>query len=88
MFSYNSRSHPLPFMKAVGTIVAPPKAPKAVPDLEEAIEEEEEEEVVAEAKDEDDEADISKDKLIKQPKAKKAGAGKKAAAKKKAVKDK
>lgn len=70
-------SHALPFMKA-STVTAPAKAPKEVPDLEEAIEEEDEGEVV-EPKVEDDEGDIKMDKYIKQPKAK----GKKATTKKK-----
>lgn len=70
-------SHALPFMKA-STVTAPAKAPKEVPDLEEAIEEEDDGELV-EPKEEDDEGDIKTDKYIKQPKAK----GKKAAPKKK-----
>lgn len=72
---YNSMSHAVPFMKA-STVTAPAKAPKVVPDLEEAIEEEEGD--VMESKEEDDdEDDIKADKYIKQPKAK----GKKAAKK-------
>jgi len=71
-------------MKA-SNVVAPAKAKQAAPDLEEAFEEEDEGEVVAEVKDVDDEADITKDKYIKQPK--KKPAAKKAAPKKKAAKE-
>lgn len=84
--SYNSRSHPLPFMKA-SNVVAPAKATKAAPDLEEAFEEEDDGEVVAEVKEDEDDIDFKKDKYIKQPKAKKAAASKKTAAKKKAEQD-
>ncbi|KAH7061256.1 replication factor RFC1 C terminal domain-containing protein [Macrophomina phaseolina] len=76
---YNQQSHPVPFMKA-SAVVAPTKAAKEKPDLEEAIEESDEGEVVEDPdakKEEDDEGDITKDKYIKQPK-------KKAAPKKKA----
>lgn len=87
MFRYNSRSHPVPFMKA-SNVVVPAKVSKEVPDLEEALEESDDAEVISEAKeDDDDEGDLTKDKYIKQPKAKKAAAGKKAASKKKAAKD-
>ncbi len=44
---YNSRSHPLPFMKA-SNVVAPAKTKKEAPDLEEAIEEEHEGDVAEE----------------------------------------
>lgn len=82
---YNSRTHPLPFMKASG-VVAPPKVKAQVPDLEEAFEEEDDGQVIAEPKDEEeDDLDLKKDKYIKQPKAKKVAA-KKAAPKRKAVK--
>ncbi|PVI06836.1 DNA replication factor C, large subunit [Periconia macrospinosa] len=91
---YNQQSHPLPFMKA-SNVVAPKKAAKEKPDLEEAIDESDEEEVVNEIKEEDEDVDISKDKYVKQPK--KKAAPKKAAAggakakgrggKKKAAKD-
>lgn len=76
---YNSRSHPLPFMKA-SNVVAPKKGPKEKPDLEDAIEESDEEEVVNEIKDdEEDELDLKKDKYVSLPKKKKAPAkGKKA----------
>ncbi|KAL3425843.1 Replication factor C subunit 1 [Phlyctema vagabunda] len=79
--SYNSRSHPMPFMKA-SNIVAPAKTAKAAPDLEEAFEEEDDGELIAEPVDADeDELDLKKDKYIKQSKAKKPAkkAGKKAA---------
>ncbi|KAJ4297880.1 DNA replication factor C complex subunit Rfc1 [Kalmusia sp. IMI 367209] len=76
---YNQQSHPLPFMKA-SNVIAPKKATKEKPDLEEAIDESDEEEVVNEIKEEDDEeVDLSKDKYVKQPKkkaAKKATAAK------------
>ncbi|TAQ87827.1 hypothetical protein B7494_g3860 [Chlorociboria aeruginascens] len=67
--SYNARSHPLPFMKA-SNVVAPAKAAKAAPDLEEAFEEEDDGEVV-EVVEDDEEVDLKKDKYIKQPKVKK-----------------
>ncbi|KAF1852058.1 DNA replication factor C, large subunit [Cucurbitaria berberidis CBS 394.84] len=77
---YNQQSHPLPFMKAT-SIVAPKKQAKEKPDLEEAIEESDDGEVVEEIKEEDAEADLSKDKYVKQPKKKAAPkkAGKKKA---------
>ncbi|KAK3699205.1 DNA replication factor C complex subunit Rfc1 [Vermiconidia calcicola] len=78
---YNQQSHPLPFMKA-SSIVAPKRAPaKEKPDLEEALEESEEEAIeAAEAKEDDEEVDLSKDKYVKVPKKKKAAAaGKKGA---------
>ncbi|KAF4582026.1 DNA replication factor C, large subunit [Ophiocordyceps camponoti-floridani] len=72
--TYNSMSHPIPFMKA-SNVVAPKKLTKEAPDLEEAIEEEdgEEAEAVEAADADDDDVDLSRDKYIKQPKAKKAG---------------
>ncbi|KAI1471045.1 DNA replication factor C, large subunit [Daldinia caldariorum] len=79
---YNSRSHPIPFMKA-SSVIAPKAASKEKPDLEEAMEEEDDADVaeVVEAVDEDDDLDIEKDKYIKKPKAKPAKrGGKKAAA--------
>ncbi len=86
VYRYNSRSHPLPFMKA-STVVAPAKQKKEAPDLEEAIEEEDEGDVAEEpTKEEADEIDFKKDKYIKQPKAKKEPA-KKAAKKKGKVDD-
>ncbi|KAH7399947.1 replication factor RFC1 C terminal domain-containing protein [Cadophora sp. MPI-SDFR-AT-0126] len=80
---YNARTHPLPFMKA-SNVMAPAKATKQAPDLEEAFEEEVDEVEVTEVKDDDDETDLKKDKYIKQPKAKKAPAKK--APRKKAAK--
>ncbi|OCL10239.1 DNA replication factor C, large subunit [Glonium stellatum] len=87
---YNQQSHPLPFMKA-SNVVAPKKAAKEKPDLEEAIDESDEGEVIDEIKDDDEEdVDLSKDKYVKQPKKKaapkktapqKSGKGKKAKAK-------
>ncbi|KAJ6108679.1 Replication factor C subunit 1 [Penicillium sp. IBT 18751x] len=68
---YNSRSHPLPFMKA-SQVVAPKAAPKEKPDIEDALEESDEEEVIEEAKDDDEELDLKKDKYVSQPKKKKA----------------
>ncbi|KAF1963096.1 DNA replication factor C, large subunit [Byssothecium circinans] len=76
---YNQQSHPLPFMKA-SNVVAPKKSAKEKPDLEEALDESDEEEVVNEIKEEDEDADLTKDKYVKQPK-KKAAAKKGAAAK-------
>lgn len=72
----------MPFMKA-SNVVAPAKTTKEMPDLEEAIEESDSGEALVETPDdnEDDDMDLSKDKYIKKPKAKKA-AGKKPAAKK------
>jgi replication factor C subunit 1 len=73
----------MPFMKA-SNVVAPAKATKEMPDLEEAIEESDSGEVLVETPEdnEDEDMDISKDKYIKKPKAKKATvkkpAGKKA----------
>lgn len=90
---YNAASHPLPFMKA-SNVIAPKRAVKEKPDLEEALEESDEEEVVDEVQDNDDEeSDLSKDKYIKAPKRTKgaaaksdgAGAGKKRG--KKAIED-
>ncbi len=72
---YNSRTHPLPFMKA-SNVVAPAKSTKEKPDLEEAFEDEDDGQL-AEPKEEDEEADLKKDKYIKQPKVKKPAAAKK-----------
>ncbi|CAG8295331.1 unnamed protein product [Penicillium salamii] len=75
---YNSRSHPMPFIKA-SNVVAPKKGTKEKPDLEDAIEESDEEEVVDEVKDDEEELDLKKDKYVSLPKKKKAPAkGKKA----------
>ncbi|KAH9875098.1 hypothetical protein J1614_004586 [Plenodomus biglobosus] len=81
---YNQQSHPLPFMKA-SSVVAPKKQAKEKPDLEEAIEESDDGEVVEEIKEDDDDADLSKDKYVKQPK-KKAGTKKAATATKRGKK--
>ncbi|KAK8087037.1 ATPase family associated with various cellular activities (AAA) domain-containing protein [Apiospora phragmitis] len=74
---------PSPSMKA-SSIAEPKKVAKDVPDLEEAIEEEDEGDAAEPAEANDDEGDITKDKYIKQPKAKPKRAPKKAA---KAAKD-
>ncbi|KAJ1299923.1 hypothetical protein OPQ81_005364 [Rhizoctonia solani] len=67
---YNSMSHPVPFMKA-SSVVAPKKASKELPDIEDAIDADDDEaEVVEPVDDDDDEIDLKKDKYIKQPKAK------------------
>lgn len=72
-------SHPVPFIKA-SNVLAPKKATKEVPDLEDAIEADDDEAVIAEpADDDDDDVDLKKDKLIKQPKPKAKRATKKAA---------
>lgn len=86
--SYNQRSHPLPFMKA-SNVVAPQKAAKIIPDLEEALEEDDDAEVMVEKDDNDeDDTELKKDKYIKQPKAKKpAGPKKKVGAKMGAIGD-
>ncbi|KAF2201934.1 DNA replication factor C, large subunit [Delitschia confertaspora ATCC 74209] len=84
---YNQQSHPLPFMKA-SNVVAPKKATKEKPDLEEAIDESDEDEAIEEVKDEDEELDLSKDKYVKQPKKKKAPAKKAAPQKSAAAKGK
>lgn len=77
--SYNNMAHPIPFMKA-SSVVAPAKASRDKPDLEEAIEDEDEAEAIAAAEPvEEDDEDIGKDKYIKKPKPK---AAKKATAKK------
>lgn len=87
---YNQQTHPMPFMKA-SNVIAPKKAVKEKPDLEEAFEESDEGEVVDEAPDKDEETDLSKDKYIKAPKKKKesakAGAAKGTKRGKKAVDD-
>ncbi|KAI0025131.1 replication factor RFC1 C terminal domain-containing protein [Xylariomycetidae sp. FL0641] len=76
---YNSMAHPVPFMKA-SSVVAPKKASKEKPDLEEAMDDEDDNEVVEAAEAVDDEDDnIDKDKYIKKPKAKKGKKASKAA---------
>ncbi|KAI2632062.1 replication factor RFC1 C terminal domain-containing protein [Hypoxylon sp. NC1633] len=79
---YNANPHPIPFMKA-SSVVAPKKASRDKPDLEEAIDEDDEAEAVeaVEAADEDEDVDIEKDKYIKKPKAKGGKKGGKKAAK-------
>lgn len=76
LYRYNQASHPLPFMKSNSSVAAPKKTAHEKPDLEEAIEESDEGEVLEEpSKNEDDEdADLSKDKYVKQPKKKRKGA--------------
>ncbi|CAD6440303.1 9c2a3a8f-2e39-4964-af94-6f11e5c32dcd [Sclerotinia trifoliorum] len=69
--SYNGRSHPVPFMKA-SNVFQPTKVAAVKPDLEEAFEEEDEGDVISEPVDDDEEADLKKDKYIKQPKKKPA----------------
>lgn len=81
---YNSRSHPLPFMKA-SNVIAPKKESKERPDVEDIVEESDEGEVVDEVKgDDEEELDLKKDKYVSVPKKKAAAAkgkkGKKAAA--------
>lgn len=78
-------SHPVPFIKA-SNVLAPKKATKEVPDIEDAIDADDDEAEVVEpaADDDDDEIDLKKDKYIKQPKAK---ANPKRAAKKSANDD-
>lgn len=71
---YNSQSHPVPFMKA-SSVVAPKAAKKEQPDLEEAVDESDGEDGLPEGEvkeDEEEEADIKKDKYIKEPKKKAA----------------
>ncbi|KAJ5651368.1 Replication factor C subunit 1 [Penicillium longicatenatum] len=85
---YNSRSHPMPFMKASNVVAPAKKGPKEKPDIEDALEESDEEEVVEEAKDDDEELDLKKDKYVSQPKKKAAkGAAKGKKTTKKAAND-
>ncbi|KAI5863476.1 replication factor RFC1 C terminal domain-containing protein [Durotheca rogersii] len=81
---YNTMSHPIPFMKAT-SVVAPKKAARDKPDLEEAIDDDDDDDAeavdVVEAADDDEDIDIEKDKYIKKPKAKGAKKGGKKAAK-------
>jgi replication factor C subunit 1 len=78
----------MPFMKA-SNVVQPAVKSKDVPDLEEAIEEDDDaaalEEPAADVDEED--MDLSKDKYIKKPKAKRAPAKKAAPKKKKGDED-
>ncbi|KAF2089820.1 DNA replication factor C, large subunit, partial [Saccharata proteae CBS 121410] len=75
---YNQQSHPLPFMKA-SSVLAPKAAKREKPDLEEALEDSDAdegavvpEEGVDKQGDDDEDADLSKDKYVKQPKKKRA----------------
>jgi hypothetical protein len=67
--TYNQRSHPLPFMKASASNLAPPRKAEK-PDLEEAIEASEDEEVLMnKTVDSADEVlDLKKDKYVQAPK--------------------
>ncbi|KAK5136892.1 hypothetical protein LTR08_001814 [Meristemomyces frigidus] len=86
--TYNQQSHPLPFMKASQVLAPKRAAAKEKPDLEDAFEESEDDGVADEAENkaaEDEEAaDLSKDKYVKQPKKRKAAAAGGAGAAKKA----
>lgn len=79
---YNSQSHPLPFMRS-SQVLAPKKAKREVPDLEEAIGTSDEGEAVmgsddeGKMEDEEEELDLKKDKYVKAPKKKKTTAAKK-----------
>ncbi|KAL5340739.1 replication factor RFC1 C terminal domain-containing protein [Aspergillus crustosus] len=90
---YNQRTHPLPYLKASSNVLAPKKAPKEKPDLEDAIDESDDEDVVADdnKEEESDDIDLKKDKLIRVPKksksAAKGGTGKGKAKSKKAAED-
>ncbi|KAI9865574.1 MAG: hypothetical protein M1824_002315 [Vezdaea acicularis] len=69
---YNQRTHPMPYIKA-SNVVAPAKASKAKPDLEEAFDDSDVGEDAPAEKpegDEEDELDVAKDRYIKQPKKK------------------
>lgn len=82
-------SHPMAFQKASAVFAAKGAGKKERPDVEDAFEDSDEGEVVEDAAPVDeDEEDISKDKMIKEKNAKKGGgaAGKKAAAPKKSKK--
>ncbi|KZF20000.1 DNA replication factor C, large subunit [Xylona heveae TC161] len=89
--AYNATSHPLPFMKA-SSVIAPKKATKEKPDLEEALEESDEgEEILSDNEvkqgdnDEEEDLDLTKDKYVKMPKKKKTAAAGTSAGKKKAA---
>lgn len=66
-------------MKASSVVVAPKKADRDVPDLEEAIEEEDEGDVAEPVSVDEEELDLKTDKYIKQPKPKAKKPAKKAA---------
>ncbi|KHJ31490.1 putative subunit of heteropentameric replication factor [Erysiphe necator] len=72
---YNSRTHPLPFMKS-SDVIAAAKITKEAPDLEEVFEQEDEKEILVPEQKDDDEIDLKKDKYIKVPKKKSAPAKK------------
>lgn len=79
--TYNTQSHPLPFMKA-GSIVAPKATSKDKPDLEEAFEESDDGEEIVDEVDEDDKPlDLKRDKYVKAAKKVKKSKAKKASAK-------
>ena len=87
-FRYNAVSHPMAFQKASAVVVTK-GGKKDIPDVEDAFEDSDEGELVEDASVEDEEEDLSKDKMIKQKNAKGKGAAsstKKAAAPKKAKK--
>ena len=79
--TYNSRNHPMPFVKATAMVGASKAggagsgAKREKPDLEEAIEDSEDEGgvEVKEEGDEEEDMDLSKDKYVKVPKKKAAG---------------
>ena len=76
---YNQASHPMPFVKA-SNVAQPKGKAKEKPDLEEALEESDEGEVVEDddskgGDGDEGEADLAKDKYVKQPKKKKAAGG-------------
>jgi replication factor C subunit 1 len=68
---YNQMAHPMPFMKA-SSVAGTKAAKKEVPDIEDAIVESEDEGPADVDKGEDEDADLSKDKYVKQPKKKAA----------------
>lgn len=83
---YNAMSHPMAFQKA-SAVFAAKGGKKERPDVEDAFEDSDEGEAVEDtAPVDEDEEDISKDKMIKAKKAKKEPGGKKAAAPKAAPK--
>lgn len=88
MIRYNAVAHPMAFQKA-SAVVTTKGGMKDRPDVEDAFEDSDEAEVVEDNGVEDDEEDLSKDKMIKEKTAKGKGAAaskKKAAAPKKSKK--
>jgi replication factor C subunit 1 len=83
MIRYNSASHPMAFQKASAVVVTK-GGKKDRPDVEDAFEDSDEGEVAEDAAIEDEDEDLSKDKMIKEKtaKGKGAAANKKAAPKK------